>query len=166
MNRRIFRWSIATLLLATFARKRRRWWRTEWDGRRSGGTTMTGGFDSVGVRMGKRLASEDVLRLRRLVGGFIRALEVRLDRTGPRQLDTDYARKLGEHRPVSFRMGTGDSMYVVMNRANAVYRFTPKTRTGAGCPQKSTSGFTALVNASRESMLWRRDAGEAMIHAA
>jgi hypothetical protein len=32
--------------------------------------------------------------------------------------------------PVSFRMGPDESMYVVMNAGNAVYRFTPTDRTG------------------------------------
>jgi hypothetical protein len=32
--------------------------------------------------------------------------------------------------PVSFRMGPDESLYVVMNQGNAVYRFTPRDRTG------------------------------------
>ncbi len=32
--------------------------------------------------------------------------------------------------PVSFRMGPDESMYVVMNQGNGVYRFTPNDRTG------------------------------------
>jgi glucose/arabinose dehydrogenase len=65
---------------------------------------------------------------------FIKALEVRPDRTGLVNSTPILLEQLDNTGPASFRMGADDSLYVVMNRANAVYRFTPKTRSGAGCP--------------------------------
>jgi glucose/arabinose dehydrogenase len=64
---------------------------------------------------------------------LILAAEVRSDRLGLVSSSVITLAPAG-NGPVSFRMGADQSMYVVMNQGNSVYRFTPKTRTGAGCP--------------------------------
>jgi MYXO-CTERM domain-containing protein len=69
--------------------------------------------------------------------GWIHALTVTNRMMGQASSTSTNVGTFANSGPASIRMGPDESMYVVMNRGNAVYRFTPRDRTG--CP--STGGM-------------------------
>jgi MYXO-CTERM domain-containing protein len=69
---------------------------------------------------------------------WIRALEVKPDRSGVVSSTAVNVGTFSGSGPVSFRQGPGGAMYVVMNRGNAVYELKPKAQTGDDC--QSTGG--------------------------
>jgi glucose/arabinose dehydrogenase len=101
---------------------------------RSVGTSVTGGLIPSGCGWENVWPGKTYYVFGDWSNGVIRALEVRSDRLGLVSSTPILLQTFATAGPASFRMGTDDSMYVVMNQTNAVYRFTPKTRTGAGCP--------------------------------
>jgi MYXO-CTERM domain-containing protein len=62
--------------------------------------------------------------------GWIRALTVTNRMMGTASSTATTVGTFANTGPASIRMGPDESMYVVMNRGNAVYRFTPRDRTG------------------------------------
>jgi glucose/arabinose dehydrogenase len=79
---------------------------------------------------------------------FIRALQVNGERTGLESSTAIDFANYNEQRPVAFRMGPDESLYVVMYGAGAVYRFTPTDRTGADCGGAGTGGTSAGTGAT------------------
>ncbi len=70
---------------------------------------------------------------------FIKALEVEPDRSG---IASTTAVDVGSFNggPASFRQGPDGGLYVVMNGAGAVYRFTPKVMMGEDCMDTGAGG--------------------------
>ena len=64
--------------------------------------------------------------------GWIHALTVTNRMMGQASSTSTNVGTFANSGPASIRMGPDESMYVVMNRGNAVYRFTPRDRTGCG----------------------------------
>jgi glucose/arabinose dehydrogenase len=63
--------------------------------------------------------------------GWVRALEVRPDRMG---VVSNTAIDFGDFQGMSsFRMGLDQALYMVLDTAGAVYRFTPTNQTGSDC---------------------------------
>ncbi|HEX6274814.1 MAG TPA: PQQ-dependent sugar dehydrogenase [Polyangiaceae bacterium] len=62
--------------------------------------------------------------------GWIRALTVTNRMMGTASSTATTVGTFANTGPASIRMGPDESLYVVMNRGNSVYRFTPRDRTG------------------------------------
>jgi glucose/arabinose dehydrogenase len=78
---------------------------------------------------------------------FFRALEVSPDRMGVASMTADdFGSFTGG--PASFRQGPDGGLYVVMNNAGAVYRFSPKMLTGDDCTDPGTGGTGGMAGAS------------------
>ncbi|MDX2052898.1 MAG: PQQ-dependent sugar dehydrogenase [Polyangiaceae bacterium] len=82
--------------------------------------------------------------------GWMRALEVNAARDGVTNAANPTAFGTFNSGPVSFRMGPEDSLYVVFVNVGAVYKFTPKDRTGPDCgaPMPGSGGSGGVLNGS------------------
>jgi MYXO-CTERM domain-containing protein len=91
---------------------------------------------------------------------FIKALEVEPDRSG---IVSDTAVDVGTFQggPASFRQGPDGGLYVVMNGAGAVYRFTPKVLMGEDCMDTGAGGTGGMGGMSGASGSAGSDAGTA-----
>jgi glucose/arabinose dehydrogenase len=97
---------------------------------RSEGTCITGGLIPDGCGWNTATGGMPMYFFADYNGNWIHALNVTNRAMGQASSTSTNVGTFGTAGPVSFRMGPDESMYVVMNRGNAVYRFTPTDRTG------------------------------------
>lgn len=95
--------------------------------------SITGGLIPTGCGWDEALGGPHYL-YGDYVKNWIRALPVNSDRTGLSKTEpVAFEQYPAGSGPVSFRMGPDQSLYIVSYEASAVYRYTPKSRTGPGC---------------------------------
>ncbi len=104
--------------------------------------SVTGGLIPEGCGWNKVFGDKPNYIFADYAAGWIRALEVNSARDGVTNAANPTAFGTFDGGPVSFRMGPGGSLYVVLVASGAVYKLTPTDQTGADCgaPVGGTGG--------------------------
>jgi glucose/arabinose dehydrogenase len=95
-----------------------------------GGTCVTGGLIPDGCGWNTALGGMPMYLFADYNADWIHGLAVTNRAMGQASSTATNVGSFSNSGPVSFRMGPDESMYVVMNQGNGVYRFTPTDRTG------------------------------------